>query len=115
MKMNTPSLIWGFTEIDDWFFSDKWNYYQRVQGKVVVYVGRMLFGQYNIQLYLKGGLSDYCALERRSENPHELFEVGEEWLNEFEDGDVEKLRTHYYAPFNPEGWWQTVYWPNPER
>lgn len=103
-------MIWGFTEVPGWFYSPKWKYYQRVKGNVVCYVQKHLFGRYILQLYLTGPMG-ICDLEYRVEdgNPMPLFELGEKWLEEFKEGDEERIYKHEYSPHNPEGYWQTKY------
>jgi hypothetical protein len=101
-------MIWGYTEVDGWFYSKQWNYYQRTNGRVVCYIQKQLYGRCILQLYIRGQMG-ICDLEHRVEDgdPTPLFKLGEAWLEEFEDGNKEVIHKHEYSPHNPIGYWSS--------
>jgi len=99
--------MFGYLEKEGWFFTKKFNVYQRVNQDVYVYVSRQ-FGFYTLQLYQRGTTS-LCTLEARSEsNLDALFELGESWLKEFEKYDENQIQSCPYYIGNPK--LQDVFW-----
>jgi len=91
-----------------WFYSEKFNYWQKTKGKVVVYVSRLIFG-YQAQLYYRGQLG-FCELEVRTNSKGEagylkMFVLAEIWLEKYQDGDSEKISKDIYHISNPNGVW----------
>lgn len=92
----------------EWFYSDKFSYWQKTRGKVVVYVSRLMDG-YQVQLYYRGQLS-YCELEARTSDEGEngylkMFVLGEIWLDKHSTGDSEKVKNDSFHIANPSGVW----------
>jgi hypothetical protein len=99
---------WG-APLEGWFFSERFNYYQRVNGKAVVYLERQMYPGYVIKFYLKGGIA-VCSLEARlnihgSSTLDELLELAERWLSDYGDGDLARIRKDKYSIENPDGVW----------
>jgi hypothetical protein len=93
---------------EGWFYSEKFNYWQKVEGKVVVYISELIYG-YQVQLYYKGKI-DFCELEARTNMKTEkgykkLFMIGEMWLLNYSDGDSKKIQNDQYHISNPNGVW----------
>lgn len=91
-----------------WHYNARLNVYQKVKGRVFVYVSKLLFG-YMVQLYLRGRKNMMiCHLEARTSDPanlEKLFEMGEEWLEKYQDGDLNKIQQDMYSIANPDGVW----------
>ncbi|PGO60632.1 hypothetical protein [Priestia megaterium] len=101
-------MIWGYTKVDGWFFTTKWNYYQKRVGMASSYVERMI-GFYRVHVTYSGVLS-ICDIEYRTEDFGEAFKKAEELLEKYKNAkDKSELQADYYSPFNPEGYWQTEY------
>lgn len=100
-------MLWGFEQVDGWFFSKKWNYYQKVQGNVVAYVQKQA-GYYCLQLYETGVLFT-CDVEYHTESHQEAFEKGLEFLEKYKDKMSQDMATDFWSPNNPQGYWQTVH------
>ncbi|WP_426455466.1 hypothetical protein ACP26L_36240 (plasmid) [Paenibacillus sp. S-38] len=82
------------------------NYYQKVKGKVVVYVERMPY-IYRTTLYLKGEVG-VCSLEARIERqygPQVLFELADSWLEKYHSGDSNLIKMDNYSIDNLQGVW----------
>lgn len=91
-----------------WFYSEKFDYWQKTRDKVVVYVSRLLYG-YQVQLYYRGQIS-FCELEARTSDVDEtgylkMFVLGEIWLDKYSDGDSEKINNDDFHIANPKGVW----------
>jgi hypothetical protein len=96
----------GFQKEDEgWFWSDNFRHWQKRQGRVYCYVTPMLF-HYQVQLYLTG-TAFMCDCEARSNDLKELFDLGESWLEAYEDGDKSRMDQDTYSINNPEGVWHT--------
>lgn len=84
--------------------------YQKVNGAVYVYVERMAFGMYRTQLYMRGTAS-VCTLEARTTSntadPTIIFNLAENWLIQYGDGDMKKITSDFYYIDNPDGAWGT--------
>lgn len=92
--------MFGMMEKEGWFFTSTFKVYQKVNKEVYCYVSRQL-GFYTLQLYERGTTS-LCTLEARSKtNIDALFKMGEEWLNEYQDFDVDKIKESPYYIGNP--------------
>jgi hypothetical protein len=92
----------------DWFYSEKFNYWQKTEGRVVAYVSEIIYG-YQVQLYHRGQIS-FCELEARTNNKTQegykkLFFLAEMWLLIYSDGDFEKINNDNYHIANPNGVW----------
>ncbi|MEF3304259.1 hypothetical protein [Paenibacillus sp. GYB003] len=99
------SFIWGMT-VDGWFFSPKFQYYQKCAGRVVCYVEQMTF-MHRLVLYPRGKVY-VCSLEARTGtgvDPDVLFHMGESWLRQYASADEEQIHKDIYAVNNLEGVW----------
>lgn len=96
-----------------WHYNARLNVYQKVRGNVFVYVSRMLFGSYMVQLYIRGARNmGTCQLEARTNSSKHLelmFEMGEEWLQKYQSGDLEEIHQDHYSICNPTGVWVKDY------
>lgn len=102
-------LIWGFTQVDGWFFSKRWNYYQNRRGNASSYVEQMI-GFYRVHVTFSGQLG-VCDIEYRTESSSQAFEMAETLLDKYKDAkDRYELWKDYWSPNNPEGYWQTEYY-----
>jgi len=102
------TLIWG-EGIDGWFYTKKWMYYQRCEGKVVSYIERMI-GFYRVHITFRGELG-ICDIEFRHEEFDQAMEKAMELLDKYKDAEIKtELQKDYYSPHNPEGYWQTIYY-----
>lgn len=93
---------------EGWFYSDKFNYWQKTEGRVVAYVSQIIYG-FQVQLYHRGQIS-FCELEARTDNNTEtgykkLFFLAEMWLLIYSDGDFQKIQNDTYHISNPNGVW----------
>lgn len=92
-----------------WHYNAKFNVYQKVSGRIFVYVSKMMFGSYMVQLYLRGRDNmSLCQLEARTsryERLETMFEMGEEWLQEYHSGDLQTIHQNRYSISNPGGVW----------
>lgn len=88
-------FLFGLSQKEGWFYNT-FHVYQRVNKDVYCYVSRQ-FGFHMVQLYRRG-TADYCILEARSEGDiNELFDLGIEWLNQFEKWDDDAIsKCPYY-------------------
>jgi hypothetical protein len=91
-----------------WFYSDKFGYWQKTRGKVVVYVSELIYG-FQVQLYYRGQIS-FCELEARTSDQDEtgylkMFVLGEIWLDKYNDGNSEKINNDSFHIANPKGVW----------
>jgi hypothetical protein len=119
------SILWEAYKITtpkDWHYNEKLDVYQKVNGRVYVYVSRLLFG-YMIQLYFRGSVSEngFCLCEARTENLSKekldlMFNMGEQWLDSYCNGKEEEINKCEYAVANPNGVWgsekidKKLYW-----
>lgn len=100
--------MWGYFEVENWFFSKKWNYYQRRRGMASSYVEQMI-GFYRVHVTFSGQLG-MCDIEYRSESLSHAFEKAEELLEQYKDAkEKSELWNDYYSPHNPKGYWHTEY------
>lgn len=81
---------------------------QKTNGRVVVYVSYILWG-YKLQLYHRGNIN-VCEFEVRTENQTQegldmLFDMGEKWLVQYSDGNLERMKQNPYSINNPDGVW----------
>lgn len=102
-------MIWGFTEIEGWFYVKKFNYYQKTNGRAVAYVIKRAFSGYTVQVYKRGRMH-YCDIEKRFSEHSEAFEYALEMLNKYESGNQEEMHQDYYSPWNLDGYWETEYY-----
>jgi chitinase len=91
-----------------WFYSEKFNYWQKTEGRVVAYVTELICG-YQVQLYHRGQIG-FCELEARTndntkEGYKKMFMLGEMWLLTYSDGDFEKINNDKFHISNPNGVW----------
>ncbi|WP_280755761.1 hypothetical protein [Paenibacillus sp. LBL] len=101
-----------------WHYNQKFNLYQKVAGRVFVYVSPLLFNQYKVQLYMRGfGEMGVCKLELRANNRdrlEDLYHVGDLWLDKYKSGDLDLIDQDFYSVSNPEGVWEKteekLYW-----
>ena len=100
-------MILGKTQIDGWFFTDTWNYYQRCEGNVVAYIEEMT-GFYRLHVTIRGNLG-VCDIEYRNESFVLSLQKAHELLEKYKDAEKEDLEKDFYSPWNPEGFWQKVY------
>lgn len=102
-------MLWGIDQVDGWFFTNKWNYYQNRKGMASSYVEKMI-GFYRVHVTYSGPLS-MCDIEIRKDTPEEAFKVANEYLEKYKNAtDKRELWNDYYSPHNPEGFWQTIYY-----
>jgi len=102
-------MIWGVTEVDGWFYSSNWNYYQKRIGNASSYVEKMM-GFYRVHVTFSGRLN-ICDIEYRDEDVNIAFEKAEELLHKYKDAKVKsELHKDYWSPNNPEGYWQKEYY-----
>lgn len=93
--------MFGQLEKDGWFFTPTFNVYQKVNKEVYCYVSRQL-GFYTVQLYQRGTIG-LCTLEARSEtNIDALFQLGEKWLEDFNEFNIEEIQSCPYYIGNPQ-------------
>lgn len=91
---------YGLSEKDGWFYTPTFGVYQRVNQDVYCYVSRYI-GFYTLQLY-KRGTAGYCTLEARSVvNAEALFELGEKWLEDYQDFNQKDIEKSQYYIGNP--------------
>jgi hypothetical protein len=83
-------FVFGISERKGWFFTPTFHVYQKVNKRVYCYVSKA-FGFYILQLYERG-TADFCVLEARSKNIESLFELGEKWLQQYQDFNEEEIR-----------------------
>jgi hypothetical protein len=100
-------MIWGYTQLDGWFYTEKWGYYQRCEGNMVAYIEKM-YGFYRVHVTKRGHLG-VCDIEYRNEDFNIALEKAMELLDKYKDAEKEDLSNDYYSPWNPKGYWQTVY------
>lgn len=101
-------MIWGITEIDGWFYVDRWGYYQRCEGRVVSYIERM-YGFYRVHVTWRGELG-FCDIEYRDESFDRALAKAAKLLATYNKStDKKDLHKDYFSPHNPDGYWQTVY------
>lgn len=101
-------MIWGLDQVDGWFFTNKWFYYQQRRGMASSYVEKMM-GFYRVHVTYSGALG-MCDIEIRKETPEEAFKIAEEYLDKYKDAKVKsELWEDYYSPHNPKGYWHTEY------
>lgn len=91
-----------------WFKNKNFGIYQKVNGQVYAYVLYNLNKEYQVSLYLKG-TTLVCELEFRTLNPLEAFQKGEEWLQNYSNGNLEQIRQDYLSPHNPNSFWAKEY------
>lgn len=83
-------FIFGLSETEGWFYTPTFRVYQKVNQDVYCYVSKYI-GFYVLQLYERG-TTGYCTLEARSKTDIEsLFRLGEEWLNKYQQFDLEEV------------------------
>jgi hypothetical protein len=87
-------FVFGISERTGWFFTPTFHVYQRVNKRVYCYVSKA-FGFYILQLYERG-TTGLCTLEARSKNIESLFELGEKWLEQYQDFPLEEIRKNRY-------------------
>lgn len=109
------------TEPAGWHYNEQINVYQRVSGKVFVYVSELMFG-YKAQLYERGYrnmmlcLTEIRTKDQGREALENMFAIGEVWLYHYSDGDLQRISKDFYAIDNPEGVWgeeseeKKLYW-----
>jgi hypothetical protein len=91
---------------EGWFYSCRFNQYQKTKGRVVVYVAPMMWGYTKAQLYLRGPCPGICDMEARHATDRTyIFSLGETWLRTYAHGDMEQINQDPYAIQNPEGVW----------
>lgn len=101
-------MIWGQLEVDGWFFTKKWNYYQRRVGMASSYIEKMI-GFYRVHVTRSGALG-MCDIEYRTEDLTSAFTKAEELLDKYKDSkEKSALWEDYYSPHNPNGYWQKDY------
>jgi hypothetical protein len=101
-------MMWGYDQVEGWFFSKKWNYYQNRKGNVSSYVENYI-GFYRIHVTYSGALG-MCDIELRRDTPKEAFAIAEEYLEKYKDTkEKRELWQDYYSPHNPEGYWEKEY------
>jgi hypothetical protein len=100
-------MIWGITEVEGWFFSHRWNYYQQRKKNVSSYIEKY-FGFYRVHVTYAGALG-LCDIEYRNEDFETARMKAEELLEKYQEATKEEIQNDYYSPHNPEGYWQTVY------
>jgi hypothetical protein len=92
-----------------WHYNVSFNTYQKVRGRVFVYVSRLLFGGYMAQLYSRGYREmGSCLLEIRTnsyEKLPQMFTFGEEWLEKYKSGDQQLIEQDTFSVSNPNGAW----------
>lgn len=102
---------------DGWFYSKKFNHYQKVNKNVYCYVSRLIYG-YMVQLYFRGE-TGYCELEARTadrglEGLEKMLKLGDEWLGKYGDSSREEVWKDFFHVFNAEGAWadskKKAYW-----
>lgn len=82
-------FFYGLSEKEGWFFN-RFHVYQRVNNDVYCYVSQQL-GFYMVQLYRRA-TADFCILEARTDGDIEkMFDLGMEWLNQFESWDEKAI------------------------
>ena len=93
-----------------WHYNATYNLYQKVKGRVFVYVSRQMFGSFTVQLYLRGSINmGHCQLEAETSNNKNLelmFEMGEQWLLNYNHGDLSKIHEDLFSIINPDGVWK---------
>lgn len=93
-----------------WHYNAALNVYQKVNGRVFVYVSKLLFGSYMVQLYLRGYHEmSMCQLEAKTRNSDDLeliFALGENWLLQYHAGDLQMIHQDKYSILNPMGVWK---------
>lgn len=92
-------------EPEGWHFAEKWMLLQKTNGRVYTYVQKRLFDGFVVQMYQRGH-TGICELEYRCQDLNEAIEKGESWLQKFQEGKVEAIRSDLYSPHNPEGVWR---------
>jgi hypothetical protein len=90
---------------DDWFWSERFKVYQKVNKEVYVYVSRLLFG-WQAQCYLRGNVT-MCTLEARTSDTSDvgfkkMIATGEEWLEKYGE-NVEEMRDDFFH-IDGEAW-----------
>lgn len=83
-------FLFGITEKQGWFYTPTFYAYQKVNQDVYVYIIRH-FGYYVMQMYQRG-TTGLCTLEVRSkDNIERLFELGEAWLEKYQNWNEELI------------------------
>jgi hypothetical protein len=100
-------VLWGYDEVDGWFFSNKWNYYQKRKGMASSYIEAM-FGFYRVHVTYSGGLG-MCDIEYRDKSPQKAFKMAESLLDKYKDKEKHEFWNDYWSPHNPNGYWQKEY------
>jgi hypothetical protein len=91
--------------MDGWYYSSKYDHWQKVNDCVYAYVTPMAWGYYKAQLYMRATTA-LCSLEVRTENDvQKMFSLAEEWLTKYADGNMEKIVKDKYSIDNPNGVW----------
>ncbi len=80
----------------DGTFSQKWNYYQKTEGRAVAYVQRYI-GFYCLQVYERGQLG-VCDIEYRTENFQEAVDKALEFLEVYKDKNKHDMAKDYWSP-----------------
>lgn len=101
-------MFWGFSEVDGWYYTEKWNYYQRCEGNVVAYIEKM-FGFYRVHVTTRGQLG-MCDIEFRNESFNIAHDMAMQLLEKYKDKNKDDLWGDYYSPHNPNGYWQIIYY-----
>lgn len=88
-------FIFSLSSVDGWFYTPTFYVYQKVNKGCYCYVSRS-FGFYKLQMYERGTAS-MCILEVRSKDHQKLFQLGEEWLNQYNEWDMSVIvkNPHY--------------------
>jgi hypothetical protein len=111
-------------EQNGWHYAKPFNAYQKVNDRVFVYVTGMMFDAFMVQLYIRGKENmSICQLEARTPKIELLdfmFQLGEEWLKKYSQGDLVLIHKDKYSISNPEGVWGKKadlkeYWINEEE
>lgn len=93
---------------EGWFYSERWGIFQRRKNRVFCYVSP-IFGGWKLQLYLTG-TTGTCELDVQTsvmslEAAQLLFDMGNEWLEKYSDGDMKNIHQNRYSISNPDGAW----------
>jgi hypothetical protein len=98
-------MIWGHNQIEGWFYTDRWKYYQRCEGNVVAYIEKMI-GFYRVHVTERGHLG-VCDIEYRNQDFNIALLKAVELLEKYKDAEKIELQKDYHSPYNPKGYWQT--------
>ena len=96
-------MNWGITEIDGWFYTPKWRYYQRCEGNVVAYIEKMV-GFYRLHVTWKGQLG-MCDIEYWNEDFDLALNKAVKLLDKYKDSEKEDLWNNFFSPHNLNGFW----------